>query len=65
MTSYHGSTMGALSLSGSRWRAPFELLLQKYAVVPNSETAEEGAAALETAILTRGPTTSPRSSSSR
>jgi adenosylmethionine-8-amino-7-oxononanoate aminotransferase len=55
VTSYHGSTMGALSLSGSRWRAPFELLLQKYAVVPNSETAEEGAAALETAIQTRGP----------
>jgi len=46
VTSYHGSTMGALSLSGSRWRAPFELLLQKYAVVPNSDTAEEGAAAL-------------------
>ena len=53
-TSYHGSTMGALSLSGSRWRAPFELLLQKYAVVPNAETAEEGAAALEAAIRTRG-----------
>jgi adenosylmethionine-8-amino-7-oxononanoate aminotransferase len=54
VTSYHGSTMGALSLSGSRWRAPFELLLQKYAVVPNSATAEEGAAALEAAILSRG-----------
>ena len=46
--------MGALSLSGSRWRAPFELLLRKYAVVPNSDTAEEGAAALESAILSRG-----------
>jgi adenosylmethionine-8-amino-7-oxononanoate aminotransferase len=54
VTSYHGSTMGALSLSGSRWRAPFELLLRKYAVVPNSETAAEGAAALESAILSRG-----------
>ena len=54
VTSYHGSTMGALSLSGSRWRAPFELLLRKYAVVPNSDTAEEGAAALEAAILSRG-----------
>ncbi len=54
VTSYHGSTMGALSLSGSRWRAPFELLLRKYAVVPNSATAEEGAAALEAAILSRG-----------
>lgn len=54
VTSFHGSTMGALSLSGSRWRAPFELLLRKYAVVPNSETAEEGAAALEAAILSRG-----------
>jgi adenosylmethionine-8-amino-7-oxononanoate aminotransferase len=54
VTSYHGSTMGALSLSGSRWRAPFELLLQKYAVVPNTETAEEGAAALEAAIQARG-----------
>ena len=54
VTSYHGSTMGALSLSGSRWRAPFELLLQKYAVVPNADTAEEGAAALEAAIQARG-----------
>jgi len=54
VTSYHGSTMGALSLSGSRWRAPFELLLRKYSVVPNSDTAEEGAAALEAAILSRG-----------
>ncbi|HEY3763549.1 MAG TPA: aminotransferase class III-fold pyridoxal phosphate-dependent enzyme [Gaiellales bacterium] len=54
VTSYHGSTMGALSLSGSRWRAPFELLLRKYAVVPNSATAEEGAAALEAAIQSRG-----------
>ena len=54
VTSFHGSTMGALSLSGSRWRAPFELLLRKYAVVPNSATAEEGAAALEAAILSRG-----------
>ena len=42
VTSYHGSTMGALSLSGSRWRAPFELLLRKYAVVPNSDTRRGG-----------------------
>ncbi|MGZ4481630.1 MAG: aminotransferase family protein [Gaiellales bacterium] len=54
VTSYHGSTMGALSLSGSRWRAPFEPLLHKYAAVPNSPTAEEGAAQLEAAILSRG-----------
>ncbi len=54
VTSYHGSTMGALSLSGSRWRAPFESLLHKYAAVPNSETAEQGAAELEAAILSRG-----------
>jgi len=54
VTSYHGSTMGALSLSGSRWRAPFEPLLRKYAVVPNAATAEEGAAALDAAIRERG-----------
>jgi len=53
-TSYHGSTLGALSLSGSRWRAPFEPLLHKYAAVPNSTTAEEGAAELEAAIMSRG-----------
>src|SRR3954453_7599796 len=54
VTSYHGSTLGALSLSGSRWRAPFEPLLHKYAAVPNSPTAEEGAAELEAAIMARG-----------
>jgi adenosylmethionine-8-amino-7-oxononanoate aminotransferase len=54
VTSYHGSTMGALSLSGSRWRAPFESLLHKYAAVPNAESAEQGAAELEAAILSRG-----------
>jgi adenosylmethionine-8-amino-7-oxononanoate aminotransferase len=54
VTSYHGSTLGALSLSGSRWRAPFEPLLHKYAAVPNSTDAEEGAAELEAAILSRG-----------
>jgi adenosylmethionine-8-amino-7-oxononanoate aminotransferase len=54
VTSYHGSTMGALSLSGSRWREPFEPLLRKYAVVPNMATAEEGAAALDAAIRERG-----------
>jgi adenosylmethionine-8-amino-7-oxononanoate aminotransferase len=54
VTSYHGSTLGALSLSGSRWRAPFESLLHKYAAVPNADTAEQGAAELEAAILSRG-----------
>jgi adenosylmethionine-8-amino-7-oxononanoate aminotransferase len=54
VTSYHGSTLGALSLSGSRWRAPFESLLHKYAAVPNSDSAEQGAAELEAAILSRG-----------
>jgi adenosylmethionine-8-amino-7-oxononanoate aminotransferase len=54
VTSFHGSTMGALSLSGGRWRAPFERVLRKYAVVPNSDTAEEGAAAFDAAILSRG-----------
>jgi adenosylmethionine-8-amino-7-oxononanoate aminotransferase len=53
-TSYHGSTMGALSLSGRRWRGPFEPMLRKYSVVPNSPTAVEGAAALEAAILGTG-----------
>ena len=57
--------MGALSLSGSRWRAPFELLLRKYAVVPNMATAAEGAAALEAAILSRGADHMAASSSSR
>jgi adenosylmethionine-8-amino-7-oxononanoate aminotransferase len=55
VTSFHGSTLGALSLSGGRWRAPFERMLRKYAVVPNSDTAEAGAAALEAAILDHGP----------
>ncbi|HEY5658815.1 MAG TPA: aminotransferase class III-fold pyridoxal phosphate-dependent enzyme, partial [Myxococcota bacterium] len=54
VTSFHGSTLGALSLSGSRWRAPFERLLRKYAVVPNVDDAEGGAAALEEAIRGRG-----------
>jgi adenosylmethionine-8-amino-7-oxononanoate aminotransferase len=56
-TSYHGSTLGALSLSGSRWRAPFEALLHKYAAVPGAETAQEGARLLEEAILARGADT--------
>jgi adenosylmethionine-8-amino-7-oxononanoate aminotransferase len=30
--SYHGSTLGALGLSGSRWRQAFELILEKNAV---------------------------------
>ena len=32
--SYHGSTLGALGLSGSRWRQAFELVLEKNAVAP-------------------------------
>lgn len=56
-TSYHGSTLGALSLSGSHWRAPFETILHKYARVPGAETAEEGARTLEEAILERGADT--------
>ena len=37
--SYHGSTMGALGLSGSKWRLPFELVLDKNAVAqtPNAD----------------------------
>ena len=34
--------------------APFESLLHKYAAVPNSENAEQGAAELEAAIQSRG-----------
>jgi len=54
VTSYHGSTLGALSLSGSHWRAPFEPMLRKYAVVPNADTTEAGVEALEAAIQSCG-----------
>jgi adenosylmethionine-8-amino-7-oxononanoate aminotransferase len=53
-SSFHGSTLGALSLSG-RYRAPFAPLLHDYAAVPNLPSAEAAAAALEAEILARGP----------
>lgn len=64
--SYHGSTVGALGLSGSRVRAPFEAILADDAVAwtPNADIrsrrnpSEETAFAiadLEAAIAARGP----------
>ena len=66
--SYHGSTVGALGLSGTARRAPFEALLDEDAVAyaPMSdirsgrtpaEEAAVGLAELEAAILARGPET--------
>ena len=63
--SFHGSTHGALSLSGSKWRAFYEPVLDKHPVapVPNGDIrrrrapAEEAAWAareLEDALLRRG-----------
>jgi adenosylmethionine-8-amino-7-oxononanoate aminotransferase len=63
--SYHGSTLGALGLSGSRWRQAFELLLEKNAVAQapcadiraRRTPAEElafGLDQLEDAIVSRG-----------
>lgn len=66
---YHGSTLGALSMSGNaRWRKPFEPLLHKFPEVPpplcyHCPWGQEGrqscqlqcAAAVEEAILKRGP----------
>jgi adenosylmethionine-8-amino-7-oxononanoate aminotransferase len=63
--SFHGSTLGALSLSGSKWRAFYEPILAKHPVapVPNADLrrrrrpAEEAAWAareLEDAIARRG-----------
>ena len=63
--SFHGSTHGALSLSGSKWRAFYEPMLDKHPVapVPNADIrrrrppAEEAAWAareLEDAIARRG-----------
>ena len=63
--SFHGSTLGALSLSGSKWRAFYEPILAKHPVapVPNADIrrrrppAEEAAWAareLEDAIARRG-----------
>jgi adenosylmethionine-8-amino-7-oxononanoate aminotransferase len=55
-SSYHGSTLGALSLSG-RYREPFEDLLHPYAAVANRSSAEEGLRALEREIEARGADT--------
>jgi adenosylmethionine-8-amino-7-oxononanoate aminotransferase len=63
--SYHGSTLGALGLSSSRWRKALELVLEKNALaqVPGadirarrSESAELqfGLEQIEDAIVTRG-----------
>ena len=71
--SFHGSTHGALSLSGSKWRAFYEPMLDKHPVapVPNADIRrrrppdEEAAWAvreLEDALLRRGAAaTSPPS----
>jgi adenosylmethionine-8-amino-7-oxononanoate aminotransferase len=64
--SYHGSTLGALGLSSSRWSKPFELLLEKNAVAQvagadirarRSDEAEcrFGLDQIEAAIASRGP----------
>ena len=63
--SYHGSTLGALGLSGSVWRQAFELVLEKSAVAqtPNADIrarrtpeqeVEFAVAQVEDAIATRG-----------
>lgn len=63
--SYHGSTLGALGLSGSRWRQAFELILEKNAIAqaPGADIrarrseAEElafGLEQIEEAIVSRG-----------
>jgi adenosylmethionine-8-amino-7-oxononanoate aminotransferase len=63
--SYHGSTLGALGLSGSAWRQAFELVLEKNAVAqtPNAdirarrspaEELEFAVAQVEDAIAARG-----------
>ncbi len=63
--SYHGSTLGALGLSGSAWRKAFELVLEKNAVAqtPNADIrarrtpeqeVEFAVAQVEDAIATRG-----------
>ncbi len=63
--SYHGSTLGALGLSGSRWRQAFELILEKNAIAqapgadirarrtPEAEL-EFGLDQIEEAIVSRG-----------
>ena len=63
--SYHGSTLGALGLSGSRWRQPFELILEKNAIAqaPGADIRARrseaddlafGLEQLEEAIVSRG-----------
>ncbi len=66
LPSYHGSTLGALGLSGSAWRRSFEVLLEKSAVAhtPNSDIrarrspadeCEHALRTVEDAICQRGP----------
>src|ERR671912_1745555 len=54
---YHGTTMGALSVTGlPTFRAPFEPLLQGFMHVSNTQQDPEGAAdAIEQMIETEGP----------
>ncbi len=56
---YHGTTMGALSVTGvPAFRAPFEPLLQGFMHVPNTQQDPEGAAdAIEEAIEFASPET--------
>jgi adenosylmethionine-8-amino-7-oxononanoate aminotransferase len=64
--SYHGSTLGALGLSSSRWRKAFELLLDKNAVAQvagadirarrsDEDECRFGLDQIEDAIVSRGP----------
>lgn len=64
--SFHGSTLGALGLSGSAWRQAFELVLEKnvLAQAPNADIrarrtpeqeVEFAVGQIEDAIATRGP----------
>ena len=63
--SYHGSTLGALGLSGSRWRQAFELILEKNAIAqapgadirarrPPAAELAFGLDQIEEAIVSRG-----------
>jgi adenosylmethionine-8-amino-7-oxononanoate aminotransferase len=63
--SYHGSTLGALGLSGSRWRQAFELILEKNAVAQapgadirarrsHADDLAFGLEQIEDAIVSRG-----------
>lgn len=64
--SFHGSTLGALGLSGSRWRQAFEVVLEQNAVAQSpgadirsgrtpAQDVAFGLAELERAIVDRGP----------